>query len=105
MGNSELRRLEREIEKTSKKLEAVQRGEWWPLNSRERRAIAGALVGGSYQVARGRSTGRADQRLETAGTAAQMRLTAELTALHGERQRLITEAARAKAAKKKSGWF
>ncbi|MFD6285219.1 hypothetical protein [Streptomyces sp. NPDC060205] len=105
MGNSELRRLEREIEKTSKKLEAVQRGEWWPLNSRERRAIAGALVGGSYQVARGRSAGRADQRLETAGTAAQMRLTAELTALHGERQRLITEAARAKAKKKASGWF
>ncbi|MEW2571780.1 hypothetical protein [Streptomyces sp. NPDC047070] len=105
MGNSELRRLDREIEKTSRKLEAVQRGEWWPLNSRERRAIAGALVGGSYQIARGRSTGRADTRLETAGTAAQMRLTAELTALHGERQRLITEAARAKAAKKKSGWF
>nr|WP_254594721.1 hypothetical protein [Streptomyces sp. 8P21H-1] len=97
--------MDREIDKTGKKLEAVRRGEWWPLNSRERRAIAGALVGGSYRAARGRSTGGAEQRMESAGTGAEMRLSAELTALHGERQRLITEAARAKAAKKKSGWW
>ncbi|MGV9557645.1 hypothetical protein [Streptomyces sp. NPDC003522] len=105
MGNSEIRRLDREIEKTTKKLEAVRRGEWWPLNGSERRAMARALAGGAYQITRGRSAGRAEQRMDTTGTAAEMRLNAELTALHGERQRLITEAARAKAAKKSSGWW
>ena len=105
MGNPDIRRLDREIQATTKKLEAVRRGESWPLNGRERRAIARALAGGSYRVARGRSTGRAEEQMETAGSAAEMRLNAELTALHGERQRLITEAARDKAAKKKSGWW
>ncbi|MEY9993052.1 hypothetical protein ABIE67_005084 [Streptomyces sp. V4I8] len=105
MGNSDLRRLDREIRVTTKKLEAVRRGEWWPLNGSERRAMARALAGGSYRVARGRSAGRAEEQMDSTGSAAEMRLNAELTALHGERQRLITEAARAKAAKKSSGWF
>lgn len=43
--------------------------------------------------------------MDSIGSAVETRLTAELAALHGERQRLITEAARAKAAKKSSGWF
>ncbi|MEV3875285.1 hypothetical protein [Streptomyces sp. NPDC049906] len=105
MSKSDVRRLDREIRITEKKLEAVQRGEWWPLTSRERRQMARALAGGGYQVARGRSGDRADQRMESIGTAAETRLAAELTALHAERQRLVTEAARAKAKKKASGWF
>ncbi|MGA5559972.1 hypothetical protein ACPCUV_02115 [Streptomyces platensis] len=105
MGNSDLRRLDREIQATTKKLEAVQRGESWPMNGRERRAMARALASGSYRAARGRSTGRAEEQIDSTGSAAEMRLNAELTALHGERQRLVTEAARAKAQKKSSGWF
>ncbi|GHA13089.1 hypothetical protein ACFOOM_04425 [Streptomyces echinoruber] len=105
MGNPDLRRLDREIRATEKKLEAVRRGEWWPLNGRERRAMARALAGGAYRITRGRSADRAEERMDAAGNAAEMRLTAELTALHGERQRLLTEAARAKAAKKSSGWW
>ncbi|MBQ1089173.1 hypothetical protein [Streptomyces sp. B93] len=105
MGNSDIRRLDREIRQTVKKLEAVRRGEWWPLNGHERRAMARALAGGSYRVARGRSSGRAEQQMDTTGSAAEMRLNAELTALHGERQRLITEAARDKAKRKSSGWW
>ncbi|MFE0546928.1 hypothetical protein [Streptomyces sp. NPDC058891] len=105
MGNSDIRRLEREIRATTKKLEAVRLGEWWPLNGSERRAMARALAGGAYRVARGRSAGRAEQQMDTTGSAAEMRLNAELTALHSERQRLITEAARDKAKKKSSGWF
>jgi hypothetical protein len=105
MRNADIRRLDREIQATTKKLEAVRRGEWWPLNGSERRAMARALAGGAYKVARGRSASRAEERMDATGNAAEMRLTAELTALHGERQRLITEAARAKAAKKSSGWF
>ncbi|MEU4489454.1 hypothetical protein AB0H94_31970 [Streptomyces purpurascens] len=105
MRNADIRRLDREIQATTKKLEAVRRGEWWPLNGSERRAMARAMASGSYQVVRGRSAGRAEERMDATGNAAEMRLNAELTALHGERQRLITEAARAKAAKKSSGWF
>ncbi|EFE67989.1 hypothetical protein SSFG_03235 [Streptomyces viridosporus ATCC 14672] len=105
MSNPDIRRLDREIRQTTKKLEAVRRGELWPLNSRERRTMARALAGGAYRTVRGRSTGHAEQQIETTGSAAEMRLTAELNALHGERQRLITEAARARAAKKSSGWF
>ncbi|MEU3143894.1 hypothetical protein [Streptomyces sp. NPDC006999] len=105
MGNADLRRLDREIKVTAKKLEAVRRGEWWPLNGSERRAMARALAGGSYRVVKGRNTGRAEAQMDSTGSAAEMRLNAELTALHGERQRLITEAARDKAKRKSSGWF
>ncbi|MFF4756098.1 hypothetical protein [Streptomyces sp. NPDC001270] len=105
MGNSEIRRLDREITKTARKLEAVRQGEWWPLTGRERRDMARAMVGGARSIHQGRDTGRADDRMDTIGSAAETRLTAELSALYGERQRLITEAARDKAAKKSSGWW
>ncbi|MFJ9122090.1 hypothetical protein ACIRJO_42120 [Streptomyces sp. NPDC102394] len=105
MGNADIRRLDRAIDKTTKQLEAVRRGEWWPLNGSERRAVARSLAVGGYKVARGRGAGREEQRMDTTGNSAEIRLNAELTALHGERQRLLTEAARAKAAKKSSGWF
>ncbi|MFF1471898.1 hypothetical protein [Streptomyces mirabilis] len=105
MSKSDTRRLDREIRQTMKKLEAVRRGEWWPLNGSERRAMARSLAGGAYRAARGRSTGRAEEQMDSTGSAAEMRLNAELTALHSERQRLITEAARTKAAKKSSRWF
>ncbi|WP_103545133.1 hypothetical protein [Streptomyces sp. SM1] len=105
MSNADLRRLDREIRATTKKLEAVRRGELWPLNGRERRAMARAVTGGAYRVVRGRSTGRAEERIESTESAAETRLTAELSALHGERQRIVTETARTKAAKKSSGWW
>ncbi|GGP41533.1 hypothetical protein ACWDY7_04145 [Streptomyces calvus] len=105
MSNADLRRLDREIKATTKKLEAVRRGELWPLNGRERRAMTRAIASGAYRTARGRSTGRAEQQIESTSSGAEMRLTAELAALYGERQRLITEAARAKAKKKSSGWW
>ncbi|MDX3640907.1 hypothetical protein [Streptomyces sp. MB09-02B] len=105
MGNSDIRRLDREIERTAKKLEAVRRGEWWPLTSRERLSMTRAMASGARSVHKGRSTTGAEDRMDSIGSAAETRLNAELMALHGERQRLITEAARAKAAKKKSGWW
>ncbi|WP_149548819.1 hypothetical protein [Streptomyces marokkonensis] len=105
MSNADLRRLDREIRATTKKLEAVRRGELWPLNGRERRVMLRAAASGTYRVARGRSTGRAEERIESTGSAAEMRLTAELSALHAERQRIVTETARAKAKRKSSGWF
>ncbi|WP_107090860.1 hypothetical protein [Streptomyces sp. NRRL WC-3618] len=105
MSKSEIRRMDREIHKATVKLAAVKRGESWPLNGAERRAMARAIAGGSYKVVRGKSPARAEKQMDTTASNAEMRLTAELTALHGEKQRLITEAAREKAAKKRSGWF
>ncbi|MFJ6646763.1 hypothetical protein ACIQPS_14055 [Streptomyces sp. NPDC091290] len=105
MANSEIRRLDREIDKTRKKLEAVRRGEWWPLTARERLSMSRALASGAHSAHRDRSTTGAENRMDSLGSSVEMRLTAELTALHGERQRLITEAARDKATRKSSGWF
>lgn len=105
MSNADIRRLDRAIQTTTKKLEAVRRGEWWPLTSRERLSMTRAMVSGARSVHKGRSTRGAEDRMDSIGSAVETRLNAELAALHGERQRLITEAARAKAAKKSSGWF
>ncbi|MFF6977389.1 hypothetical protein ACFZAV_06495 [Streptomyces sp. NPDC008343] len=105
MGNADIRRLDKEIQKTTKKLEAVRRGEWWPLTSRERLAMTRAMAAGARSIHRGRSTAGAEDRMDSIGSAVETRLNAELSALHGERQRLITEAARVKAAKKSSGWW
>ncbi|MCX5267524.1 hypothetical protein [Streptomyces sp. NBC_00199] len=105
MGKPDTRRLDREISKTTRKLEAVRRGEMWPLTSAERRAVIGALAGGSYRVLRGKSTGRQENRLDSLSSSVETRLTAELTALHMERARVVREAAAAKAAKKSSGWW
>ncbi|SED57031.1 hypothetical protein SAMN05216489_03805 [Streptomyces sp. 3213] len=105
MSKAEIRRLDREIQKTQNKLEAVQRGEWWPLTARERVAMTRALASGARSVHKGRSTSGAENRMESIDSSITARLNAELTALNGEKLRLLSEAARAKAAKKASGWW
>lgn len=105
MGKPDTRRIDRAIRETNRKLAAVREKEMWPLDGRERRAIIAAMAGGSYRVLRGRSTDRADRRLESAWNSAETRLIAEITALQSERQRIVTEAATAKAAKKESRWW
>ncbi|MEU0003722.1 hypothetical protein ABZ079_05275 [Streptomyces sp. NPDC006314] len=105
MAKPDTRRLDKEIRLTERKLEAVRNGEMWPLTSQERRQVLRGLVGGSYRVARGKSTARAEQQMDSVSESAQIRLIAELTALQTERQRIVNEAAQAKAAKKSSGWW
>ncbi|MGW1286127.1 hypothetical protein ACWD4N_21070 [Streptomyces sp. NPDC002586] len=105
MGKPDTRRLDKAIQQTTRKLEAVQNREMWPLNSRERRAVLGAIGSGAYSLHRGNGTDRADRKLDTAWQSAETRLTAEITALQIERQRIVTEAAKDKAAKKSSGWW
>ncbi|MGA5321869.1 hypothetical protein ACPCIU_15695 [Streptomyces seoulensis] len=105
MGKPDTRRLDREIRTAERKLEAVRNRELWPLNSRESRAVLGAAVSGSYRVTRGRSTSRAEQRLDTAWQSAETRLMAEIAAMQLERAQIVRDAAKAKAAKKSTGWF
>ncbi|WAZ23171.1 hypothetical protein STRCI_004496 [Streptomyces cinnabarinus] len=105
MARPNTRRLDREIQQTERKLKAVRKEEMWPLTGRERRQVVAALAGGSLKVARGKSPGRAERKLETLWQSVQTRLTQELTALQTERQRIVNEAASTKAAKKSSIWW
>lgn len=105
MAKPNTSRLDREIRQTERKIKAVQKEEFWPLTGAERRKVRGALVGGSYRVLRGKSTGRAERALEEAWNTVNTRLSSELAALQKERQRIVDEAAAEKAAKKSSGWF
>jgi hypothetical protein len=105
MGKPNTRRLDREIQLANRKLEAVRNEEMWPLTGAERRQVLGALAGGSIKVIRGKNPGRAERKLESAWTAVQARLIAEIAALQKERGRIVAEAATAKAAKTSSGWW
>ncbi|MDQ0598929.1 hypothetical protein QF037_003274 [Streptomyces canus] len=98
-------RLDRDILLVQRKIEAVRRQEWWPLTGSERRQIMAALAGGSLKVARGKSPARAERKLEALTQSVMNRLTAELTALQNERQRVVNDFATAKAAKKSSSWW
>ncbi|MFE9018417.1 hypothetical protein ACFYNL_07570 [Streptomyces sp. NPDC007808] len=105
MGKPNTRHLDREIEQTTRKLKAVQEREMWPLTGRERRAVLAGLASGAHKVVRGKSPARAERQLTTAWGAAEKRLSAEISALETERQRIVNEAATAKVAKKSSGWW
>ncbi|MFF0733326.1 hypothetical protein ACFYVK_17085 [Streptomyces chartreusis] len=105
MAKPNTRRLDREIQQTERKIEAVRKEEMWPLTGRERRQVMAALAGGSLKVARGKSPGRAERKLETLWQSVLNRLASELTALQTERQRIVNEAAATKAAKRSSGWW
>ncbi|QQC90044.1 hypothetical protein [Streptomyces alfalfae] len=105
MGKPDTRRLDREIQQTTRKLAAVQNREMWPLEGRERRAILSAVATSSVKVVRHKSTTHDENRADTAWNAAEMRLNAEIIALQSERQRIVNENAKAKAAKKSSGWW
>ncbi|MFF4752272.1 hypothetical protein ACWD5R_29340 [Streptomyces sp. NPDC002514] len=110
MGNSEIRRIDREIGKAERKLEAVREGELWPLTGAEKRKVLTALAGGSRSVLRGNSTSRAESRLDRLSDQIETRLRTELSALHTERETLVREDAKTKAkntaaGKKSSGWW
>lgn len=109
MGNTEIRRLDREIEKAERKLDAARGGEFWPLTGSEKRQVIGALARGSGSAVRGNSTARAESKLDRLAERIESRLTAELSALRTVRETLVREDAKAKAqdkaAKKSSGWW
>ncbi|MGY4967035.1 hypothetical protein [Streptomyces sp. 900105245] len=105
MAKPDTRRLDKAIQQTNRKLDAVRNREMWPLDGRERRAVLGGLATGSYRVTRGNSTARAERKIDTAWQSAETRLVAEIAALRAERVRVVSDAAKTKAAKKSSGWW
>lgn len=103
MGKPNTRRLDREIALAERKVAAAGNGEHWPLTGSERRRILTALAGGSYKVARGKSTARADRKLDALTSEILTRLNGELAALRATKQKILKEAAEATVAKKLSG--
>jgi hypothetical protein len=105
MAKPNTSKLDREIKLTTRKLEAVRKGEMWPRTGAERRKVVRNLAAGGYRAARGRSTARADRNLDSVAVSVVTRLESELEALRKERARIVTEAATVKAAKKSSSWW
>lgn len=109
-NNAEIRRVDREIQTTQNKLEAVKRGEWWPLTGSEKRKVFAALASGSRSVVRGNSTSGAESKLDRLTAQIEGRLATELGALRTARETLVREDAKAKAenvaaGKKSSSWW
>ncbi|MFD0441312.1 hypothetical protein [Streptomyces chartreusis] len=102
--SAEIRRLEKAVTYAQRKLDAAKKGEMWPLTGSEKRQVIGALAGGSVKVVRGKSTAKADSKLDRLEAAIVGRLGAELSALQTEHQKAVTKAAADKAAKKAKGW-
>ncbi|MEU8692122.1 hypothetical protein [Streptomyces sp. NPDC048665] len=105
MSKPEIRRLDKAIQQAKNQLQAVRNQEMWPLEGRERRAVLRAAAGGAYSLHRGNGTTRADNKIDAVFSSAEARLDAEINALAKARQRIMTEQATAKAAKKSSGWW
>ena len=104
MSTPTIRRLDRAIQDATRKLEAARKGELWPLTASEKRQVVTALAGGSYKVVRGKSTAKADRKLDALKSSVESRLSAELSALQTEYQTAVNKAAADKAAKKAKGW-
>ncbi|WP_055620606.1 hypothetical protein [Streptomyces sp. JHA19] len=105
MGKPNTSKLDREIKLTTRKLEAVRRGEMWPLTGAERSKVMRNLAAGGYRAARGRSTVRAERNLDAVRVSVVARLESELTALQKERQRIVSEAAAARTSKTSFAWW
>lgn len=103
--NSNIRRLERAVAQAENKLAAAKNGEMWPLTGSEKRQVITALAGGSYKVVRGKSTAKADRKIERLTKSIEGRLSAELTALQTEHQKAVGKAAADKAAKKSTSFW
>ena len=105
MSTATIRRLDRAVQQATAKLEAARKGEMWPLTASEKRQVVTALAGGSYKVVRGKSTAKADRKLDALKSSIEARLSAELSALQSEHQTAVNKAAADKAARKAKGWF
>ncbi|MGW1917464.1 hypothetical protein ACWCQS_44095 [Streptomyces sp. NPDC002076] len=105
MSKPNTRRLDRAIQDATRKLEAARKRELWPLAGSEKRAVLSAAAGGAIKIVRGKNPTRAERNFERAWEGAERRLSAEVSALEKERDRIIADAAKDKAGKKSSGWW
>ncbi|MHC0431486.1 hypothetical protein ACX6XY_15010 [Streptomyces sp. O3] len=101
MSRANTRRIEKQIDKAREQLEGVRRQDLGALTSREQRRILAACARGGSQVVRGRSTRRADRRIDRLWEHAADRIEQEIGELEAERRRMRSEA---RTKPRKSWW-
>lgn len=99
------RQYDRIIRDTSRKLQAVRRGETWPLTASERARYAGYVGVAFAKATRLKESPMAERGMDRVFEDAIARLQAELQAAEMGKAAVIAEEAKAKVAKKASGWW
>ncbi len=102
MSRANTRRIEKQIEKAREQLEGVHRQDLGALSGREQRRLIAACARGGTQVVRGRSTRRADRRIERLWENAADRIEQEISELEAERRQIRSES---RSNKKPSKWW
>ncbi|MFJ3914465.1 hypothetical protein [Streptomyces vinaceus] len=106
MSKSEIRRLDNLIATAARKLEGVQRRETWALPAGDQARMAGHVGVIVAKGVRGQQRSpRAERGIDQIWANAEDRLRAEIAAAQTAKAELIHQAAKAKTAKKSSGWW
>lgn len=87
------------VDQARRKLEAVRKGELWPLTAGEKARLFAAAGRGVVKVVRGKSTTAADRAADRVLSDAEERLKAEYDALESARKKTIRDKATAKTEK------
>ncbi|MEV5880720.1 hypothetical protein AB0L75_42420 [Streptomyces sp. NPDC052101] len=87
------------VDVARRKLEAVRKGELWPLTAGEKARLAVHIGRGASKVVRGKSTKAPDRAADRVLEDAEERLKAEYDALEGARKQAIRDKAKAKVEK------
>ncbi|MER7498329.1 hypothetical protein ABT033_37790 [Streptomyces pharetrae] len=87
------------VDQARRRLEAVRKGELWPLTAGEKARLAVHIGRGVSKVVRGKSTNAADSAADRVLSDAEERLKAEYDALESARKKTIRDKATAKAEK------
>ncbi|MFI7009882.1 hypothetical protein [Streptomyces sp. NPDC050145] len=99
MARPNTRKIDHKISDARDRLAAVQNRELTPLTGREKRKALSAMAAGSTQVVRGRSTSRADRRIDRVWDEAADRILTEIAELESERRSIVREAGDKKSAR------
>jgi hypothetical protein len=105
MAKANTKHFDRMIETAARKLQGVRDRELWALTAGEQARVAGHIGAAVVKATRKRSFGASERGVERIWENAAARYQAEITAAEKAKVAAISEAARAKAAKKSSGWW
>ncbi|MFF6984235.1 hypothetical protein ACFZAV_42735 [Streptomyces sp. NPDC008343] len=95
-----------QVDTARRKLEAVRKGEIWPLTAGEKARLFAHIGRGAAKVVRGKSTNKADAAADRVLADAEERLKAEYDVLESDRKSKIREKAKAKVEKRSgSSWW
>ncbi|MGW6708088.1 hypothetical protein ACWGDE_24790 [Streptomyces sp. NPDC054956] len=104
-SKSEIRRLDRVLHIATTRLEAVRRRDMDGLLPGEQARVAGNVGVIFAKATRYKSSPRAERGIETIWANAEARLLAEIGAAQTAKAEILHQDAKAKVAKKSSGWW